>query len=38
MGPIPDHVRENVGKGWEWKLKHIAEIAQRLQSERNGSK
>jgi hypothetical protein len=38
MGPIPDDVRENVGKGWEWKLKHIDEIAQRLKSERNRSK
>ncbi len=38
MGPIPDEVRQNVGKGWEWKLKHIDEIAQRLVSERSKSK
>jgi hypothetical protein len=38
MGPIPDEVRENVGKGWAWKLNRIDEIARRLTSERNGSK
>ena len=38
MGPIPEDVRENVGKGWEYKLKRIDEIAQRLKSEQNGSK
>jgi hypothetical protein len=38
MGPIPDDVRENVGKGWEWKLKRIESIALQLASERNGSK
>ncbi len=30
LGPIPGDVRENVGHGWEYKLKQIAEIATRL--------
>ena len=38
MGPIPEEIRENVGKGWDYKLKRIAEIAPRLLAERNGSK
>jgi hypothetical protein len=38
IGQIPSEVRENVGKGWGWKLDRINQIAQRLASERNGSK
>jgi hypothetical protein len=38
MGTIPEDVRENVGKGWAWKLKRIDLIARRLTSERNGAK
>ena len=34
MGPIPDEIRANVGKGWGYKLNRIAEIAGRLLSER----
>ncbi len=29
MGPIPDEIRENVGRGWEYKLNRIAELAAR---------
>jgi hypothetical protein len=38
MGPIPDEFREQVGHGWEFKLKRIGAIASRLLSGRNGSK
>jgi hypothetical protein len=39
MGPIPEEIRENVGRGWEYGLKRIGEIASRLVAERrNGSK
>jgi uncharacterized protein YndB with AHSA1/START domain len=34
MGPIPDEVREGVGHGWEYGLKRIIEIAERLVIER----
>jgi hypothetical protein len=34
MGPIPDEVRANVGTGWDYGLKRIAEIAGRLLTER----
>ena len=30
MGPIPEHVREGVGQGWDYGLNRIAEIASRL--------
>ncbi len=30
MGPIPDHIREGVDHGWDYKLNRIAEIASRL--------
>jgi hypothetical protein len=30
MGPIPEHVREGVGHGWDYGLNRIAEIASRL--------
>jgi hypothetical protein len=39
MGPIPDEIRENVGTGWEHKVKRIAEIAARLAAgRRKGAK
>jgi hypothetical protein len=34
MGPIPDEVRANVGKGWSHKLERIGQIASRLKAER----
>jgi hypothetical protein len=34
MGPIPDEVRANVGKGWGYKLERIGQIASRLKAER----
>jgi hypothetical protein len=34
MGSIPEEVRENVGHGWDYGLKRIGEIAERLLSER----
>ncbi len=30
MGPIPEEVRKNVGHGWDYGLKRIADIASRL--------
>jgi hypothetical protein len=34
MGPIPEEIRENVGHGWDYGLKRIGEIAERLLSQR----
>jgi hypothetical protein len=34
MGPIPEHVREGVGHGWDYGLNRIAEIASRLLADR----
>jgi hypothetical protein len=34
MGPIPEEVRTNLSKGWNFKLDRIAEIAARLLTER----
>jgi hypothetical protein len=34
IGPIPDQIRENVGRGWGYGLNRIAEIAARLVAER----
>jgi hypothetical protein len=34
MGPIPEHIRENVGQGWDYGLKRIDEIASRLVADR----
>jgi hypothetical protein len=34
MGPIPEHIRENVGQGWDYGLKRIDEIASRLLADR----
>ena len=34
MGPIPEHLRENVGSGWEYGLNRIAGIASRLLADR----
>jgi hypothetical protein len=30
MGPIPEELRENVGRGWDFRLERIGEIAERL--------
>jgi hypothetical protein len=30
MGPIPDEMRTNMSKGWNYKLERIGEIASRL--------
>jgi uncharacterized protein YndB with AHSA1/START domain len=34
MGQIPDEVRNNVGKGWSYKVERIGEIASRLKTAR----
>ena len=34
MGPIPEHVREGVGQGWNFRIGRIAEIASRLLADR----
>jgi Activator of Hsp90 ATPase homolog 1-like protein len=34
IGPIPDEIRTNVSKGWNYKLERIVQIASRLKTER----
>jgi hypothetical protein len=34
MGPLPENMREEVGKGWGYKLERIAEIGSRLVADR----
>ena len=34
MGPIPEHVREGAGQGWNFRIGRIAEIASRLLADR----
>ncbi len=34
MGPIPEEIRDNVGRGWDFRLERIGEIAERLLSQR----
>src|SRR3954451_22061391 len=34
FGPIPQEVREGAGEGWDYGLKRVREIAERLKSER----
>ena len=34
MGPIPDQIRVDVGRGWDYRLKRIGGIASRLLTER----
>jgi predicted component of type VI protein secretion system len=34
MGQIPQEVQEGAGQGWEYGLKRIREIAERLKGER----
>ena len=34
MGPIPDRIRQNVDRGWDFRLKRIADIAARRKCER----
>jgi uncharacterized protein YndB with AHSA1/START domain len=34
MGTLPEELRERVGHGWDYWLKRIAEIAERLKAER----
>ncbi len=30
MGPIPEEIRKGVGQGWDYRLKRVAEIAERI--------